>query len=346
MKKWKKMGLGLLGGFFGLCVLLVGAWFLPFPIEGNWKFPKLMVSIGNDRDKDDCHSFFRFENGKIMLMSSVAEFPPRWLGTYQRKGWGKYEFKVSDFGEDAPLVTVHSSCLRMLRIEPNHSYWDSIIFRDPHILTCRKILNHPSNDWMNSVSRTRLRVTGPPEKRAFRTRLTEYTKEKLEAELERIFMPPLAIYTVSNEVPSSIIETLVENGMTYTVHTNQAWIVWEMRRTSPGWTPLTKRTFLYNYSLTIIPPREESHGMTGDTFYLMHEGPLSIHEVEEKIRARRWNWDCWEKDDIHLYVENGVLPEDVKQLFEPFDLEYTVLDERVLYRGKRKDPYAKKGGTP
>jgi len=40
------------------------------------------------------------------------------------------------------------------------------------------------------------------------------------------------------------------------------------------------------------------------------------------------------------------LPEDVKQLFDQFDIEYTVLDERVLYRGKSKDPYAKKGGTP
>ena len=25
---------------------------------------------------------------------------------------------------------------------------------------------------------------------------------------------------------------------------------------------------------------------------------------------------------------------DVKQLFEPFDLEYTVLDDKILYRGK------------
>jgi len=340
MKKWKKIGLGLLGGFFGLCALLAGAWLLPFPIEGNWEYRPRLRGIG---EQVDSHIFFRFENGKIMLMSSEAEFSPIWLGTYQRTGWGKYEAEDENF----PGI-LRSTFLLLTRLEvPNDlTSWDRYFFRDFRISACRKAVNHPSNEWMSPSSRTRLRVTGTPEKRIFITQSVRQKKEDIEDYFKRIFMPPLAIYTASNEVPSSIIETLVENDMAYTVHTNQAWIVSEMRRASPGWTALTKRSFLYDYSLTIIPPREESHGMTGDTFYLMHEGPLSIHDVEEKIRAKRWNWDCWEKDDIHLYVENGVLPEDVKQLFEPFDLEYMVLDERVLYRGKRKDPYAKKGGTP
>ncbi|MCL1922181.1 MAG: hypothetical protein FWG50_14100, partial [Kiritimatiellaeota bacterium] len=221
-----------------------------------------------------------------------------------------------------------------------------IVFRDFNIRACRKAVNHPSNEWMSPASRTRLRITGTPEKRKFITHGVGQTKEDIEKWFDRVFTPPLTIYTASNEVPSSIIETLVENGMTYTVHTNQEWITSEMRKANPGWSTQTKRAFMFDFSLIIAPSQEEKYGITGNIFYLMHEGPLGIHDVEEKIKAKRWNRDCWEKDDIHLYAEGGVLPEDVRQLFGPFGLEYTVFDDKVLYRGKGKGLDAKKGGTP
>jgi len=334
MKKWQKIGLGLLGGFLGICALLIGALFLPFPIEGNWEYRPLLSGT------DDSHLFFRFEKGKIMLMSSDTGYQPFWLGTYQRKGWGKYE--ASD--EYFPGV-LHSTFLFLTRANDPHdgTSWGRFFFRDFHILTCRKAVNHPSNEWMSPSSRTRLRVTGTPEKRRFITQGVGQTKEDVEEYLTRILMPPLSVYTASNEVPSSLIETLVESGIAYTVHTNQEWIVSEMRKEKPGWSTQTKRSFMFSYCLIIAPPPQD---MTEDIFYLMNEGPLSLHDVEEKIKAKRWNRDYWEKDDIHLYVKDGILPEDVKQLFDQFDIEYTVLDERVLYRGKSKDPYAKKGDTP
>ena len=335
MKTWKKIGLGLSGGFLGLCVLLVGARFLPFPIEGNWAFSTMMASDG--------HVFIRFEKGKVLLMSSDADYQPFFLGTYQRKGWGKYE--ASD--ESFPGV-LHSTFLLMTRseIQNGGTSWGHIFYRAPFILTCRKIVNHPSNEWMSPVPRTRMRITGTPDDRRFITMGVGLKKEDVEEWFDQILTPPLIIYTASNEVPSSLIETLVESGIASTVYTNQEWIVSEMRKEKPGWSTQTKRSFMFNYSLTIAPPQEEKYGITGNIFYLMHEGPLSLHDVEAKIKTKQRNRDCWEKDDVHLYVKDGILSEDVRELFEQFDLEYTVLDERVLYRGKSKDPYAKKGGTP
>jgi len=40
------------------------------------------------------------------------------------------------------------------------------------------------------------------------------------------------------------------------------------------------------------------------------------------------------KTSLYLYVKDGILPEDVRQMLEPFDLNYHVRDERILYRGK------------
>jgi len=330
MRPWKKNLIRFSYVVFGLCALLAAGRFMPFPIEGNWVIPYQMPCVHDD----DCHNFLRFENGKMMYLSDT-HFPPVWLGTYKRKGWGKYET------DDAiSPVVYHSTFCRLTRTEnPNDGISCPFFFRDFRIWTCRKAVNHPSNEWMTAW----LRVTGTPEKRIFSSQRGEQTKEQLAEWLERTFMPPLTIDTASNEVPSSLIETLVENGMDYIVHTNQEWIVSEMRKEKPGWSTQTKRSFRFNYSLVIAPPPQD---MTEDIFYLMNEGPLSLQDVESKIKTKRWNRDCWENDAIHLYAKNGVLPDDVKQLFDQFDIAYTVLDERVLYRGKSKDPYAKKGDAP
>jgi len=113
------------------------------------------------------------------------------------------------------------------------------------------------------------------------------------------------------------------------------------------WSAIKKRTM---YGLIITPPSEEKRYRDDrykDNYqiYLTNDGLTYFESFKERIASHRRYRDYWQKN-LRLYVENGVLPEDVKQLFEPFDLEYTVLDEKILYRGKRKAPYAKKGVTP
>jgi len=81
MKKWKKILLKFGYAVLGLCALAATVWFAPCPIEGNWG------------DMDRLRGFLRFENGKILIISDWMS-PPAWIGTYHKKGLGKYEIKM------------------------------------------------------------------------------------------------------------------------------------------------------------------------------------------------------------------------------------------------------------
>ena len=135
---WKKVALSLACGLLGVCVLLVGAWCLPFPIEGNWMKPWIITCMC--KNEFGCYDFLRFENGKIIWMSNT-HFPPCWRGTYKRKGWGKYE--VEEFGSGLPPSIANSSFLHI-----KNALRCPFIFRDPSITICREAVNHPSNEWM------------------------------------------------------------------------------------------------------------------------------------------------------------------------------------------------------
>ena len=151
MKKGKKITFGLLGGFFGICALLAGAWFLPFPIEGNWEMPLPLYVRCPDISHTNCYTFLRFEDGKIMSMSN-QEFQPIWFGTYKKKGWGRYETK----GLSTNMVSfgvVRSTYLRLIASdiyiqEEYKKYYPGYLFRDFNIRVCREAVNHPSNEWM------------------------------------------------------------------------------------------------------------------------------------------------------------------------------------------------------
>jgi len=336
MKKWKRIRLGLLGGLFAL---LIGVWFLPFPIEGNWEYPPARIY--------ECyinyHAFLRFEKGKILEMSN-AHFPPKWKGTYKRTGWGKYE--IEEFGI-SPYV-VHTTLLFMNSPEDPFGFSsDADALRDLSILTCREIVNNPSNDWMAFIVETWLHVTGTPEKRMFRDWHGEQTKEQLEARLDYLFKQPLQIYTATNDVPSFVIELLEELGVDYTIRANQEWIVSGPLSANPAWGAIKNKT-LYGLIIT-SPSGGKRYGDARDKndyqIYFTNDGLMSFEHLGGIIDSHRRRGDDWKKN-LRLYVKDGILPEDVRQLFAQFDLEYTVLDEKVLYRGKSKDPYAKKGDTP
>ena len=300
------------------------AWFFPFPIEGNWLNPWLISCTC--KHERGCHGFLRFEDGKILWMSNT-HFPPSWRGTYKRKGWGKYE--IEEFGSDAPPSVAYSSCLRMVT---SGMWLGSRVFRDPFSV-CREAVNHPSNEWMCVQDGASYHITGTPEERIFLDH-REISKEKMEAMLNYTFGQPLQIYTASNEISFSIIETLATNGIDYSVHANQEWIVSDTLKTNPVWAAATNQT---EFCLIITPPPGKiGYGITESSIYLMRERPYDFGGFVQTIKHHQWKRDYY-KNRYRLFAENGILPEDVRQLFEQFDLEYTVLDENVLYRGKRKD---------
>ena len=326
MKKltWKKVVLSFIYGILGVCVIPVVAYFFPFPIEGNWLNP-WTISCGCKRERG-CHSFLRFEDGKILWMSNT-HFPPDWIGTYTRKGWGKYE--TEEFGSDCPPSVVYSS---YLRIATSGAWRCSRIFRDP-FSACREAVNNSSNDWMSVWDGASYRITGTPEERIFSAHC-DITKEEMEEMLNYTFRQPLQIHTAGNEVPSSVIETLIANGIDYTVHTNQEWIVSDTSQTNPVWAVAANQTA---FCLIITPPPEKAgYGVTEHSIYLMRKKPYDLGEFAQTIKYHRWKRDYY-KNRYRLYAENSVVPEDVKHLFDQFDIEYTVLDEKELYRGKRKE---------
>jgi len=151
MKKWKKIGLGLLGGILGIFVLYAVAWFMPFPIEGNWELPPPFYIPCSDISHTNCYTFLRYEDGKIMSMSN-QDFQPLWFGTYQKIGWGKYETRGLGTNTVDPGI-VHSTFLRLIvsdRYIPEEyrKYYPGYFLRDSNIWICRDAVNHPSNEWM------------------------------------------------------------------------------------------------------------------------------------------------------------------------------------------------------
>jgi len=310
----------LIVGILGICALLAGAYYLPFPIEGNWALPPWTPPCIHD---DNCHNFLRFENGKIVYMSDT-HFPPIWLGTYRRKGLGKYES-----GDAASPIVYRSTCFR-LTSSADDGISCPLFFRDSLLSVCQRAVNHPSNDWMSLRAETGLRVAGTPEERVFIVQNTTTTKEQVEAKLDYFLKQPLQIYTASNEVPSPVLEALDEHGVDYTVHANQEWVASDTLRTNPVWSAVERRML---YGLIITPPPERERWEKEDRIYLTNSGRWCFEGFRERIGSHHRYSDCWKKG-VYLYVADGIVPEDVKRLFARFDLEYTVLDEKVLYRGK------------
>ena len=348
MKNVKKILIRFGYGVIGLCALGAVGWFMPFPIEGNW--------IGGMVPGCGCeyHSFLRFEDGKLLSMPG-HHFPLEWVGTYQKKGWGRYEVEwfnsswagIFSFRDNS--LFVRSAFLR--------ARWENLpederprmhrLIRDPSVLACRALVNNPENDWVASKQGMSYRVMGTPEGRWFLGRhvwaSAQDTKEDMVNRLNDCFQS-LQIYTAGNEVPYCIIDTLVQNGVDYCVHPNQQWILpeWasdpylsmssyerpkEMKVANPIWTN--------GNSLIIIraPPDEDLEGDTETCFFAGHM--RTFWRLRSMIGNRGYTREAL-KNHLYLYAENGVLPEDVRQLLEPFGLNYHVLDEKILYRGKQK----------
>jgi len=335
MKKWKKIAKRLGYGVLGLCALSAAAWFVPFPIEGNW--------LGGGGCGCEHHSFMRFEDGKILFMA--GHFSPfEWCGTYQRTGWGKYAINMFYDNERPHANTRSSSFIRstFIRTKSNEKLFQNLT-RDPFVLTCRKIVNDPENDWVVSHQGYSFRIMGTVEERLFTSGNKEIKRGQLSTNLSsRLYPPPLPIYTTSHEAPSCVIDIVVQNGFDYHVHSNQHWIEteWVDDPSLPSWKrnrPLNTEDanpLWTNMAYQVIirkPPDEDQEEDPKICFYSGEMKRLSDFKI--MIENRRRIKETL-KNHLYLYVKDGILPEDVRQMLEPFDLNYHVRDERILYRGK------------
>ena len=329
-KKIATVAIRLGYGVLGLCVLFAAGWFIPFPIEGNWQPPLVSCAC-------DSHKFMRFEDGKILNMSE-HDLPCEWYGTYRRSGWGKYEIQWFPDETNFPLF-IRSTVLRakwgFSQQDAPDDFWARGLIRDPFVLTCRRVVNDPANDWVNSP--LGLRVTGTADEQA-----------AMEARLTKIFHPPpLQVYTASNEVPSCVSNILVRNGVDYEVHPDQQWIEteWVNDPSLPRWKrdrPLDSEDANPIWTnkawklIIMIPPEKEEKEDPRICFYggrIQRVSELS-ESIEKWLEYHRHLRNSLR--NLHLYVKDGILPEDVRQMLEPFGLDYRVLDEQILYRGKRR----------
>jgi len=354
MKKLKTI-LRFLGyGALGLCALFAVGWLIPFPIEGNWIKGWISGCMCN------MHDFVRYENGKILFMSEHGR-SPYWVGTYRKKGLGQYEMEwfVEGTAKETPR-SVRSTFLRLKGDnEPDEedsfgvSFWARNQMRDPFLFTCRKVVNDPANDWVQKLDQTgakgfnmNFRVAGAVGERLFVLRGKDWTQQEMETMVNgRVHHKPLQIYTASNEVPVHVIETVVQNGFDYHVHSNQQWVAtewvgddpslprWKRNRllnsgeVNPVWTNKAFQLIIHQLSDNNTPedPKIYIWGRNAETF-------STIKKSIERHRHLRESVTMY----LHLYVENGILPEDVRQMFEPFGIDYHVRDEKILYRGKKK----------
>jgi len=326
-------------GVLGLCVLFAAGWFIPFPIEGNWQPPLVSCAC-------DSHKFMRFEDGKILNMSE-HHLPCEWFGTYRRSGWGKYEIQWFPDETNFPLF-VRSTVLQAKWEFPQQDapddFWERRLTRDPFVLTCRRVVNDPANDWLDSPQWFSYRVTGTADERLFVRGETKQTKEEIEARLNNWLHPrPLQLYTASDEAPSCVIDILVQNGFGYDVHPRQQWIEteWVNDPSLPRWkrdrppdsedaNPLwTNKAFQL---IIRMPPGEEENEEPKVSF----RGGAMKKLSEFKHAIERSKRDLDKLKNLYLYAEDGILPEDVRQMLEPFGLDYQVLDEQILFRGKRR----------
>jgi len=121
----KKAAVGLACVAASLGFLFAAGWHIPFPIEGNW-LPPLMSCMCTE------HKFMRFEDGKIINMSGHP--PSTLLGTYAKKGWGRYELNwFISLSHNAPRF-VRSTFLRVSfdnPIEVWDGYYIRRFLRDP-----------------------------------------------------------------------------------------------------------------------------------------------------------------------------------------------------------------------
>ena len=337
MKKRKIIIRVLVYGVLGLCALLAAGWFIPFPIEGNW--------IGNWCGGCGCesHHFIRFEDGKI-LNAPGHDFLEL-VGTYRKSGWGQYEMELF---YDTCTRLVYSTFLLARCDFGDIPDINKPLFRDPLILGCRKVLNAPESDWAQITRGAILRVMGTADERFFVSKAKTNTLQEVETLLnDWVHHKPLQIYTASNEVPSHVIETVVANGFDYHVHSNQQWVAAEWKErpyythnwtkskgdehgASPTWNPTwTNKAF----NLVIRPLTDNDKAEDPD--YIFGEYASTFSNVKESLERRQRRRESVTKN-LYLYAENGVLPEDVRQMLEPFGIEYRVLDEKILYRGKKK----------
>ena len=329
------LGLSVLG----LCTLFIVAWFMPFPIEGNW-------DAGNGWG---IRGFTRFENGKILGITESLP-PPYWLGTYKKKGLGKYEIEFL-FGFQTNTVVFYST---FLRINVNNRWCNviptqetdtshegsgvaynrhALFTRNFSILDCWKILNAPENEWIEIPREFYRRVLGTADERLFAWGDRIFTREQTEAFLNELLKQPVPIYTASNEVPECVMDTLTQNGFDYQVHANQQWITdewrsyWKNPDASPLWT---------NHNPKIIIRLPSDSGKEEDPkIYSWRGGGYTFEYLKDEIERHQKNRDTV-KNDFYLYVKDGILPEDVRQMFDELGINYHVRDEKILYRGKQK----------
>jgi len=318
MKKRKKILIRFGYVVFGLCALVAAAWFMPFPIEGNW-----------DDSVRPC-SFLRIENGKFLAISEDSS-PPYWFGTYEKKGWGKYEITWLHF---EPVKSIVRTTFLRMRMYGNVDVESATFTRNLSVLTCRKILNAPENEWMERPYEIYRRVSGTAEERSFALGNSTFPKEEIEEYLNTLLKQPVQIYTASNEVPASIIEALAQNGFDYQVHTKQQWITdeWRSYWNNPDANPLwTNHTF----NIIIRMPSDSDKTEDPAIYYWRGNGGTFEH-LQRRIEEYRNHRDTV-KNDFYLYVKDGILPEDVRQMFDALGINYHVRDEKTLYRGKRAE---------
>jgi len=335
MKKRKIIIRVLVYGVLGLCALLAAGWFIPFPIEGNW--------IGNWCGGCGCesHHFIRFEDGKI-LNAPGHDFLEL-VGTYRKSGWGQYEMELF---YDTCTRLVYSTFLLARCDFGDIPDINKPLFRDPLILGCRKVLNAPESEWAQITRGAILRVMGTADERFFVSKTKTNTLQEVETTLNNwIHHKPLQIYTASNEAPPRVIEAVVENGFDYHVHSNQQWIVTEWvgndlslpswKRNRPLDTEDANPVWTNKSFQLIICPLTDNDKAEDSGIYIWAGYERTFSNVKESLERRRRTREAAIKR-FYLYAEDGVLPEDVRQMLEPFGIEYRVLDEKILYRGKKK----------
>ena len=337
MKKLKTVIKVLGYGVLGLCALLAAGWFIPFPIEGNWTGRTIGCMC-------DAHNFLRFEDGKILIMSD-AHTPPEWVGAYRQKGRGYYEIEKYGselFREDSSYTDAYS---RLLRVKSDTNFLGRLI-RDPFVLTCRRAINNPENEWIQNPHFPGYRITGTSDKRLFFVwGKDKKTREEIETALNSmLYRQTLQIYTSSNEVPASVIELLTRIGFDYQIHASQEWIAAEWindpsqpkwRQGPPKYDPDVNPLWTNKIPRLIIRTPTEEDKEEDPEIYFGGGDAMNFEKVEKNFEFR-WRLREFTKTNLYLYAENGILPEDVRQMFEPFGIEPRVLDEKILYRGKKR----------
>ena len=137
----------------------------------------------------------------------------------------------------------------------------------------------------------------------------------------------------------------MQNGFDYHAHPNQQWVVteWvgddpslpEWKRNSPLSSDEANPVWTNKAFQLIIHQLPDNDTPEDPKIYIWGRNAETFSTIKESIERRRHLRESFTKH-LYLYAENGVLPEDVRQMFEPFGIDYHVLDEKILYRGKNR----------